>query len=194
MNLENSPLTIFSLLKKADDFFIKKKPLDIFYENDVLKYKKWYERTNEFTQYHSKKIYNDIENSKYDYKKILLYIGQHYLFNNKKFIINKIGDSEINNNYEENFSKKALTKSKNIVIFIFETGKLKNIDDLIRIRNLGCPVIYNLIKSGNLKTIFYLYLLHKKVITEYDGDNINEEFFTFQERIKKVLDVYYNLI
>lgn len=146
-----------------------------------------YKRTHKRTIYHCKRIYNDIENSYYSHKDLIICYLYESLFINKKINMNILTKKRIKQ-IKNMLTAKQFNKDKKFLLQINDNLNIKDFSEYFIIKNNGTNIIFNLIKEGYITIIFFLFY-YKKILTK-SQKNINfkcKEYLHFERLINIIL-------
>lgn len=171
---KGTPLKVFSVIKNCESF-LKGKDADI----NSLVSEVWFQRSPDFIVRQCKRIWNDIENSLYEYVDLKLFILWQGLFHNK-YTIKDINDKNINS-IKERFTDRQFKKDKQILLGINENVKLESIEEYFTIREGGTSYIYDLILKNYLSPIIFVKC--------YDKLNVNQSLGSESDEYKNFLRI-----
>lgn len=181
--MKNTSLNVFSVVKNVESFIKNEKDVNIFKKQSKL----WFERSSEYIQRNCKRLFNEIENSFYDYYDLAIFLLYDLIFNEKNSLRN-VNDKNINK-VKNLFTLEQLKKDQD---FILELNKQLNFTDLseyFKINSSGGNLLYdNLILPKHISPYFYLeFDINKE--DEKEKEKEKEELKKFKKIIKKIKEL-----
>jgi hypothetical protein len=164
--LKSSPLRVFSIYSNVNRVFKRKKIRD---DDNLYKmlYTKIY-NANSWSKPQCIRIFNEIENSFYSYRDLLLAMWYELMFNDK-IQLNKLTDERVNE-IKVLFTEEELKKDKKIILSINKNIIFNNITEYFKVNTENESYIYSFIKKKYISPIFWLKYGHlfDEVEQEYE--------------------------
>lgn len=176
--MKGSSLRVFSIVKNVELFINSDKDVNIF----KLQNKLWFGRSSEYIQRNCKRIFNEIENSFYNYVDLSIYLLYDLIFNEKNSL-KEVNDKNINIT-KNLFTLEQLNKDQN---FILELNKKINFDltDYFKINSLGGNLLFDkLILPKHISPYFYM-----EFDVDLESEQEKEELKKFKKIIKKIKEL-----
>jgi len=175
---DSSSLKVFSIYQNMIKY-IKGSDIDF----DKLHSISWFNRSGEFIKSQCKRVYNDVENSFFNYKDFTLFLLHNFIFN-KKLNWAEVNSKNIN-------SIKELYKNEQFIIdqqFILELDKQLNFKDIsayFKINRNGGNLVYDeLILKKRVSPLFYIML--EDDVDENSNFEESEELKKFKKILRKI--------
>ena len=167
---------VFSVINNIKDVAVKQKhDIDVFKLVHLARYHK----CSDYITRACKRIYNDIENSYYDYREMIIYMLHTYLLDNKIDLrmINPKNIKEVMKLY----TNEQLDNDKDMIISISKKSNLKGVEGFFKINEDGDSIIRRLVEKRYVSPMIFLYFTVKKPLTNVNVHDIlcNEEYKRF---------------
>ena len=137
----------------------------------------WFNNSNKYTQKLCLRVWNDIENSLYDYHDLFLFCMYEYLMNGK---INFASFSKKNiNMVRELFTIAQFVIDKQTILEIHHQVKLKDISDYFKINGGDC-IAYELTKNKIISPMFFIKIRPQ---IKVEVNEASTDFLAFERMI-----------
>lgn len=170
--MQSSSLRVYSIIFNCRDIIKKNKNKSI----DKLVVKIQYDRSKEFYRNQCKRIYNEIENSFYNYNDLKLFLLYEYLFNDSIKLKN-INAKNVKL-IKKLFIKKQLNEDKYLILRVNKQTKYNDIKKYFVIREMeggNYSIIYNLILKKYISPLFWIK--YSYVVTEFENEEKDHKRF-----------------
>lgn len=181
----NSTLLVFSVLSNINDFFRKKKDIDIFKKCHIVRFK----RTTKYYAENSKKLYSDLENGYFTLKELAIFLLYKNLIGEKVnlYAIKPEHIIEV----MKLFTTNKLKDDLKLLQAIYKELNFKGMVDFFDIKEDGTNIAYILTKQGKISPVFFIRNLTKDLTKYQENDIICVEFKQFIKiamKIKETLE------
>jgi len=180
----NSSLLVYSVINnliKTINTDIEIEDVDVFQIGDN-RFK--YLKSKEYFHIYCKKIYNDLENSYYDYSDLILFVCHQYIFNNK-INLKDINNKNVNEIIKL-YTREQLEKDKKFILSVIKQSIVKNLNELFKIKEDGESIIYSLIQQKFISPFFFAFIKQKNVLTDEKENVILTDIY---ERFIKIIQI-----
>ena len=180
-NQKGTPLRVFSIIQNCKSFNAGK---DVDLDTIVNAF--WYKKSPPFIKNTCKRIWNDIENSLYEYVDFKLFLLYNYIFIPKIDIRNI--DVKMINTCINDLSLKRFGLDKELMLAINKRVKLKSIDEYFKINPGGLNYMHDLVIMKTISPITFLKLRSSLKLEEkslYDESKIYTKFKRLVDEIKR---------
>ncbi len=174
--MSNSSYKVYSTIKNIERAVNKELELnDVFrLVNDI-----WYKKSPYIFKSQCKRIYNEIENSYYDYFDLALYLYYRYIFDNK-YLLYDINEKNVLT-VRKIFTSEQLEKDKDLLLKIKEQSDVQSVLEFFNILEDGTSIIYQLIKDKTISPYIF--------IRSFSKENLRKVLTTGNENV--ILDTGY---
>ena len=154
-------------------------------ELDKMVSKRWYESSPTPFKKYCKKVWNDIENSLYEYDDLKIFFLYNYILDPKSSSQN-VDDKKINT-VRKALSATRYKNDKTLLLDMNKKIKLKSVEDYFTIRKGGTSYIYDLIEKRYISPITFLNLRPKLNLKEsqYGESEKYKAFIRFIDELKR---------
>jgi hypothetical protein len=150
----NSSYKIFCLYKRLPDIFTKMN-FDLYPNLDKPVVKSWFDHTNPFIKKQCYRLFNEIENSYYNFHDLTSYLIYRSLWDKAVSLSKANGDSL--DDFKKKFTEKQLKKDREVMRGINEKAKFRHISEYFTVRENGESLIYRLCMDEVLSVYFFVY-------------------------------------
>lgn len=177
----SSSLKVFSIYQNTKRFITSKRDVNIFKTQPVV----WYNKSPEYIIRHCKRIYNELENSNFNYDDLAIYFLHSYIFNDK-IVMGDVRDKSINT-VKNLYTIDRLEEDQKFILSINEKLRME-LKDYFEINTSGGNLIYDeLIMKDRLSP--YFYIEYENIVELNNKNEEKIELKLFKKIIKKIKEV-----
>ena len=148
-----------------------------------------YENTNNYYKENCKRIYNELENSYYTYKDLIVYFLYDFAMTGKTKPLHELKNKNILK-IKKIFTKKQLEEDKKFILNINKKLQLKSMIEFFEIRSNGMPIIYELIKKNYVSPAIYIKCYEIALTTlKKDVNLVDSQFKIFEYNMSLITKI-----
>lgn len=178
-DMTNSSYKIFCLYKRLPDVLMD---FDLYPNLEQPVTKNWFEHTSPFIKKQCYRIYNEIENSYYNFNDVVSFLIYRSLWD-KDIKLNEVNDKNIEL-FKSKFTFKQLNEDRRIINEINKKAGFPHIREYFQVRENGESLIYRLCMEEVISLYFFVYYSNNRLTGFFERAKLKDRNVRYSKFVK----------